>query len=389
MYLNKAIIAAVLGLSVASVSEAANVYMSGSTALRGVIFQAMEKPGVVFQAAPTFTGYGGSGSGDTYMAFSGTLVGGTGTTVVKCYWSGSEAGILDLVGGGNETFIADGSLNGMDNAGTPSVGTTGESQPVNLCMADTAQAYSQNPSPKLNNGKEVGIVTFKWIRNPGVWTGSNVSDQQIRAALGAAAPIGLFTGANDDSSYVYVSGRDTSSGTRANALGDCGYGINQTVFQVYLVNGAMTDPDGLGAYTTDSGFTSGGSLAKSLNFNTATATDMTANGGTGFSVIAYLGYNDAKTALTASSNPATELTYDGIAFSTANIENGTYNFWGNEYCYEANNVNSTSNPAAALTFKNLTSIASGVDTIFDNVSAIPLDLMHATRPGPNGDPSHN
>jgi hypothetical protein len=398
MYLNKAIIAAVLGLSVASVSEAANVYMSGSTAMRGVIYNAMTTPNIVFNSAGSvFTGYGGSGSGDTYMAFSGVLKGGSGTTVIKCFWSGSEAGILDLVGGGSETFIADGSLNGLDNAGSPSVGTTGESKPVNLAMADTKQTYSQNPTPTLTHGTEVGIVTFKWVRNPGVWTGGNVTDQQIRSALGGAAPIGLFTGANDDTSYVYVAGRDTSSGTRANALGESGYGINTSVAQIVLSGGAMTDPDGGGTYETDSGQSSGGTLAKSLNFITTAGTgvDLTANGtgaggtGNGFSVIAYLGYNDAKTALTAASNPATELTYDGVAFSTANVENGTYNFWGNEYLYEANNVNSTSNPAAQSTYTNLGSITSGVDTIFDDLSAIPLSQMHASRPGPNGDPSHN
>jgi hypothetical protein len=218
-----------------------------------------------------------------------------------------------------------------------------------------------------------------------------VTDQQLRSALGGSAPIGLFTATNDDSSFVYVAGRDTSSGTRANALGDTGYGIYTPVSQIELSGGVMQDVNADGTFEGNYGQSSGGTLAKSITFNFSGATDSTANGGTGFTAIAYLGFSDAATALagTGGGVAVTELTYNGVPFSTTNIENGTYNFWGNEFCYKANNVTSVSNPSANQTFLNLTSIAAGVDTIFDNLSAIPLDLMHATRPGAKGDPSHN
>jgi hypothetical protein len=394
MNINKSILAAALGLSVACASQAANVYMSGSTAMRATIYNALTTAGVVFTAAPTFTGYGGKGNGDTYMAFSGTLKNGSGTTVIKCYWSGSEAGVQDVALGQFETFIADGALNGVDNAGTPT-GANAETAVVNLCMADNAQTYSRTKSPSLT-GTKVGIITFKWLRNAGLWTGSNVTDSQIRQALGGSCPIGVFTGSNDVTSFVYVSGRDTSSGTRVNALGDSGYGILTTVGQIELVNGVMQDINGDGTYQGNFGFSSGGSLAASLNASTTAQTDLTANStanggrgtGTGFSVIAYLGYNDAKTAL-AGTPAAVELTYDGVAFSTNNIINGTYTFWGNEYVYKANNVSSTQNQNAYLAYQNISSIVSGIDTAFDGVAAIPLDLMHCSRPGPTGDPTHN
>jgi hypothetical protein len=385
----KAILAAALGLSVIGAAQAGNVYITGSTAMRGVVYNAMTNAGTVFKSEPAITAVAASGkeSGATYMAFQGVLVGATGSglTTVKCYWTGSEAGIADVAKVQTEGFLADSDVNTA--AGTitdlSAFSTSPDSAVVNLCLADNAQTYSRTTTPVIT-GAKVGIVTFKWLRNPGVWTGANVTDQQIRAALGGACPIGLFTGANDDTSFVYVEGRDTSSGTRVNALGDSGYGIFSQVEQVYLSSGVMVDFDSNGTYETVSGFSSGGSLAGSLNASTVTATDKTSNGGTGFSVIAYLGYNDAKTALNGTP-AAVELTYDGVPFSTANVENGTYNFWGNEYVYKASSVDAE----AGLVYTDLTSISKGIDTIFDQLSAIPLDLMHASRPGPLGDPSHN
>lgn len=391
MKISKVILAAALGLSVVSAAQATDVFLTGSTAMRGIIYKAMTTPGVVFSSAPTFTGYGAAGSGDTYMGFTGTLVNGSGTVNILCDWSGSEAGIKDLVSGQSETFISDAGLNGSDNTASAPTGTAAQTASVNLAMADTAQAYSRSTSPTLSQGAEVGIVTFKWVRNQGNWVGGNVNDSQIQQALSGACPIEVFNDADtnsQDTNYVYVAGRDTSSGTRVNALGDTGYGILTPVNQIELSGGAMVNQGG--SYVSNTGQSSGGTLAKSITYNTSATPDLQ-NGGTGFSVIAYLGYSDAATALagTGGGVAATELTYDGVAFSTANIQNGTYTFWGNEYCYAANNVSASSNPAAETTWKNLTSIASGVDTIFDYETAIPLDTMQCTRSGPLGVPSHD
>lgn len=102
MKINKAILAAVLGLGVAGSTQAADVFMSGSTAMRATMYNALVTDGVVFHPAPTFTGWGGSGSGDSYMAFRGTLVGGSGTVTIFCSWSGSEAGVKDVVTGSSK-----------------------------------------------------------------------------------------------------------------------------------------------------------------------------------------------------------------------------------------------------------------------------------------------
>lgn len=254
---------------------------------------------------------------------------------------------------------------------------------------DSSQAYSRSTSPTLTQGSEVGIINFKWVRNQGVWQGSNVTDSQIQAALGGACPIEVFTGVNDgsaDTNYVYVSGRDTGSGTRVNALGTSGYGILTPTEQIILTSGAMTSP----YESPANGQSSGGTLAKSITYNTASTHDPV-NNLTGFSVIAYLGTSDAATALagTGGGVACTELTYNGIPFSVANIENGTYTFWGNEYCYTANNINASSNPSAELVYQNIVSNVHGADTAFgDFTSAVPLDQMQCSRTGPLGKPIH-
>jgi hypothetical protein len=252
---------------------------------------------------------------------------------------------------------------------------------VNLAMADNAQSFSRTKKPTLTTGSEVGVITFKWVRNPGKWTGSNVTDSQIRQALGGFCPLAVFTGNAADTSYIYVSGRDNQSGTRVNAFGDSGFGILTTPVQIEM-NGSGVMQQVNGSYGGDFGFSSGGTLAGTLGANTTAATD-SLNGGTGYSVIAYLSVGDAATAVTAG---ATELTYDGVPFSSAAVIEGTYTFWGNEYIYQANNV--TSGTEANNIYK-LLSATTGINAFCDGVKAIKLTDMHCTRTGPNSDPSHN
>ena len=382
--MSKSILAAILGLSMASLCNAGTVYMSGSTAMRGTVYSALINPGTVFTAAPAITLYQGGGSSANYMAFQGTLVGGSGTTTIKCHWSGSEGGILDVASNTvvTETFIADSLLDGTDH-GT-NVPSSTESANVNLAMADNAQQFSRTKNPTLSKKAKVGVITFKWVRNPGKWTGTNVTDSQIRQALYGYCPRAVFSGnSTDTSDFVYVSGRDNQSGTRVNALGISGYGIFTLPTQIEMnSSGVMQDLTGGGVYAGDYGFSSGGTLAGTLGADTTSATDPV-NGGTGYSVIAYLGVGDATTAI---GKGAVELAYDGVTFSPAAVIEGSYNFWDNEYIFEANNVASGSEADKAYGRLSLTT---GINAFCDGTKAIKLTDMHCTRTGPTSDPSHN
>jgi hypothetical protein len=388
MKINKFAMAAALGLGIAGVCNAGTVYLTGSTAMRGIVYNAIEAPGVVFTAAPATTVYQGgttgnnAGSGANYMAFSGTLVGGSGTTVIQCHWTGSEGGIGDVASNTvvQNTFMDPSLMDGTDH-GTNSPALT-VSDYVNLAMADNAQSFSRTKKPTLTTGSEVGVITFKFVRNKGLWTGSNVTDSQIRQALGGLCPLAVFSGnAADTTSYVYVSGRDNQSGTRVNAYGDTSFGIFSTPVQIEMnSSGVMQQVNG--SYGGDFGYSSGGTLAGTMGANTTAATD-SLNGGTGYSVIAYLSVGDAATAITAG---ATELSYDGITFSPAAVKEGTYTFWGNEYIYQANNVVGGSE---ANNIYKLLSATTGINAYCDGTKAIKLTDMHCTRTGPTSDPSHN
>ena len=89
---------------------------------------------------------------------------------------------------------------------------------------------------------------------------------------------------------------------------------------------------------------------------------------------------------------ATELTLDGVAFSIAAIENGTYEFWGNEYIYKANSVvNSGATVNAYAVFHQVSLV--NFDTAFPGypssyTTAIPLSQMHSARAHATSDPKH-
>jgi len=381
MKINKSLLAAMLALGVAGIASADDVYITGSTAMRSTIYNALNTANVVFTNSVTFAGNGG-GNGSSYMNFTGTLVGGSGTTTIHCHWSGSEAGVLDVASNSvvQETFLVTGATGDSTN-------NTSYTSPVNvdLALADNAQTYSRTKNPPLVSTK-IGVVTFEWVRNPGLWTGTNVTDNQIRQALGGAAPLAVFTGnSSDTGSFVYVEGRDNQSGTRVNTLGVSGYGIFTAVNQIEINSSGVQQTVG-GNYIGDFGFSSGGTLAGTLGANTTSATDNTPNAGTGFSIIAYLGISDATTAI---GNGATALAYNGVPFSAAAVKEGTYNLWGNEYILKSPNATGSAltayNRLALLATKNTGVWAS----LFDGVKAIHLADMHASRVGPNSDISHN
>jgi hypothetical protein len=400
MKLNKSILAAVLSLGVVSLASAVTtntVYMTGSTAFRGNVYSAIIAPGVVFTAAPQYTVFqGGSNAtnalnGGNYMAFVGTQQG-TGTPLIlQCHWSGSEAGVLDLASNSvvTESFMDPSLIDGTDH-GT-NVPSATVSHNVDLAMADAAQKYSRTTKPTIATNAEVGIVTFTWVRNPGWWTGSNVTDSEIRQALLGYAPLAVFSGnAADTGSYVYVTGRDYSSGTRVNAFGDTGFGILGSPNQIEMTSaGVMTTnvpfQGGPAVYMGDFGFSSGGTEAASLGAVTTNAVDQV-YGGTGFSVIGYLGRSDANT---ATNDGAIELTYDGVPFSTNNIIEGTYPFWGNEYILAANA--DASSTVVQTIFLNLKNTSTGINHFLDDSSGkgIKLTSMHTVRNGPVSDPVHN
>lgn len=354
------------------------VYVTGSTAARSAFYTAITDGATVFDAAPTTVTQGNANPKScTYMNFAGTL-GGV-PTIIKCDWSGSEAGIGDLANDLSEQFLDDSATTGSTSTG-PFVTST-----VDLCMADNNISYSRNPGAKsATTGTEVCVIPFKWEKELGSAANlTGVTDQNVRSALAGGAKLAEFTGNPTDTNWVYITGRDHFSGTRVNSLGDTGYGIFTAPYQLQVnLDGSMkvqTD----GNVLEDIGYSSGGSVATQMGYSLsqATAVDIAnGNGAQPYNVVAYMGIGDATT---AEGLGATPLTYNGVAYSVAAVQQGQYNFWGNEYIYSKNNASSQ-----ATTVYTKLAASTGISGHADGVTTISLSSMRAVRNGPTSDPVH-
>ena len=375
-----------LGLALVNAASAVNyVYITGSTAARNSTVQALFTVGEVFDSI-TSSNYQGNSTyyKASYQMVTGHLLNdGVGVvTTVKTHWSGSEAGIQDLVSQQSESFLQDGA---SSSSSTPGPFTT---SPVDLCMADNDKAYSKNPGASIT-GTNVGIVTFKWLKERGSLAGiTNLTDANIRVLLTGGTKAALITGNSGDTTWVYVSGRDSFSGTRVNALGTTGYGIFSNPYQVKVApDGSMIDPDGSQTYVyydTASlyGYGSGGDLASQMTNDLSQATSVDKVIGSGhFSIVAYLGYSDAATALGYGAG-VVELAYNGIMESTPAIQQGLYTFFGNEYLYKKNSGLSSQ---GGLVYSNL---GPAIANHADGTSFLTLASMQAIRNGPTSDPVH-
>ncbi len=378
------ILAGALSLGLGSLANAQQyVYLTGSTAARGIVYNAISTGTAVFDAAPSVVTQGGtSASGSTYMNFRGNI--GGADTIIKCHWSGSEGGIADLVGG-NELFLTDAAASDLSgNAPDATV-----SSPVDIAMADNSVTFSRNPGAAVT-GTKVGVIAFKWVKEKGSAAAlQNVSDQTVRVVLAGGAKLALFSGNPADTTFVYATGRDHFSGTRVNALGITGFGIFTIPSQLQVnSDGSMKDqqtlpePPNAPIYLGDYGYSGGGDVATQMGYDLGQATSIDlVNAGAGhFSVIAYLGTSDAAKAI---GNGATELTYNGFSFSAQNVENGQYAYWGNEYIYKKTGASSQ----AGTVYTKLSG-ASGIKAYADDSVLFSLTDMKAVRGGPTTDPVH-
>ena len=380
----------VIGLGLALQADAASdqyVYITGSTAARAVTYTALTAPGEVFSSAPVAVLQGSStASSCTYMAFTGHLQGEAGSlvTTIKCYWSGSEAGIADLnTPTTTESFLDDTAVTSSSSPG-PFVPHT-----VDLCMADNAVTYSQNPKAAIT-GAKVCVVPFVWVAEKGSSTNlTGVNEIALRNALKGGCKVIQFPPFANDLTFVYVSGRDVLSGTRCNTFGISGFGINSSPKQLQINSAGSMITQGDGNILEDVGYSSGGSLATQIGYDVSKGTGNQVDGtGNPFSVITYLGIPDAATAIF---NGGTLLTYDGVPYSIANVVNGTYPFWGYEYVCKKNSGESTAgNEVYTLLSTGISNHADDlVSTKTGNQQVVvKLTDMQATRTGPTTDPVH-
>lgn len=415
MKLRSLVTLSALTLGFAGMTQAATtnfVYFTGSTAFRGAIFDALatntfDAPGPSIVA----TKCSGVGSLDPHtagqMVFSGNIS--AAPFVVKCAWSGSEAGIGDLtaaVGAGLESFVATGTA-GQTNTTTLA---TPDSHTVDLAMADTDQGVSLTQTPILT-GDHVGEIPFVFVKNaqtngttlttpPAEWLAlQNVTAAEMRVLLTGGSPLALLTGNPAHTNFVYVAGRDNQSGTFVNTMLDTEFGLVNDPSQIEIASSggyASINPPNLlsGPGKGVEGQNSGGTLSVSMTLcGSATNTDPIAVGNglstSGWYAIAYLGVPDALVCegiqgpVVAPNGQAIQLTWEGNAESPANVENGTYSFFGNEWMYEsAHNLSSGGSTI-------FTKLEASVPQACDNNLYISLTAMKCVKQNSASDPAHN
>jgi len=436
MKLNK-FTSALIALGVVSLAGAAQasttvIYLTGSTAARGVIDSAMTTSGVVFTGAGTIV-KGSASSG--LVVYEGNIAG-VGTVDIDCSWTGSEAGIAAVAGQGLNQTIGGTSypLPGvppsfLDPTTTPPYSATNalasiSGAPANpdLCMADSSQAVSRTPSSlyPLTDYGIVGIVPFTFLKGynsapDNSWNHlKNVSTGNVNGNLAAGTLFTAYsyTGVLTDTDPVAIVGRNFGSGTRVNTFLNMQYGLTVPVKQyafgtsypsgtpgVLTFGGSYASGQSLFACGND-GFDSGSGVQKVLNVD---------GSGSGKVLIGYVGIGDGQNAVNpakaGAGQVATALTYNGVYESDSGVITGTYPFWGQEHLLGS--IGQSGNPATVaaaikagiatelsnLNYGNATGDFSTLGTASPAVGAlgqsplIPVSLMQVNRSADSGFPS--
>ena len=284
------------GLTASASAQTTEITITGATAFRQATMQAIYDAydsvgdlGTGFNVCHDFSGNNLSQLiASNKAVFSGTFPGITGTTVIRTSFNGSAEGLNAIAGTNNPTFLTAAALGTPGAVIKGSTTTPTETIRPKFSFSDVYQSSTPITSNELT-GTRVGVVTFCMIANEGAPADlTNVTNQQARALwANGIQPLSLFTGdptdrpsytvngtsaASADAAYVFATGRNDGSGTRAAYLTEWTYGVANLVNQ-YIVtktgttgNSTITKitavpANGLGTGNTE---TSGASNASTL-----------------------------------------------------------------------------------------------------------------------------
>jgi hypothetical protein len=333
----------------------------------------------------TFRGVGGSATtanlsvatGANFGAWNGTYAGNP--VVIKVSFSGALAGIAAVAGNTDQRFVVtDGTGSGAvaDPSATSAVlGVDYEIGKADFGFSTNFQATS--PFNGVYNGvtyntvieEIVGVSPLGFYASPG-FPGTNITTQVAQLLYtSGSVPVALFTGnfAADANKIVYAIGRNTDAGQRFGALTEIGLGTT-TAVRVWqptfstaqttsgnLVYGGVVGTQDLWPAETvggvfsplgSGGYTTGALLAATLT--TTLGPDayhgkylddsvdppvyqyLYPNATAGY----YVGYvtpSDANSRVIGGSVPLANrgvaLSYNGVALTNANVQNGSYTAW--------------------------------------------------------------
>lgn len=379
----------------ASASADVTVNITGATAFRAATLASIKAKYVASGAAFKFAHDQASGgttyTGATRAIFIGTFPGVTGTTTIRCCFTGSVEGIRALTNVTDplpptyyQTSLLTSTTAAVGGAELGSQGTTGAATDTShIAFSDVKKAATPYSGyAMLPADPAAGVIVFTMLTNEGS-TVSNVTSQQFRALMSTGSqPLSLFTGNAADTSYVFATGRNDGSGTRTTYLAETGAGITNLVKQ-YVTNvsttsalgtiqlvpaGGLNNPTlpGQSAASASTvwgqdvagngGYNSGSTLRTDMGKTGTSVTVLDENGDDAFGapvradLVTFLSVSDA---VSARGNGAVFCAYNGVkltdiaasgtsmsAADKAKVTSGTYTAWGYENMYRRNDITS-------------------------------------------------
>ena len=381
-------------------------------------------------------------SGATRAIFIGTFPGVTGTTTIRCCFTGSVEGVRALIPTVVDplppTYYQPGLLTAttatVSGAELAAQGTTGAAAlggASDIAFSDVSSSSTPYASSSLQPADpRAGVIVFTMLTNKGSGV-TAVTAQQFRALLSRGfQPLSMFTGdANDNPASatpnpgarnVFATGRNDGSGTRTTYLAESGFGIANTVSQ-YVTNvststtlttiqlvpaGGVNSPALPGQSTASAstvwgqdvngngGYNSGSTLRSDMAKTGDAVTVLDSDGSDAFggpvpvSLVTWLSLSDAVSART---NGAIFCAYNGVklndiaasgssmsAADKAKVTNGLYTAWGYERMYRRNDLTN----ADALTVYN--GIKAAIPTNLGAAGIALTDMMSISRPADGG-----
>ncbi|NQW99695.1 hypothetical protein HQ447_03480 [bacterium] len=295
----------IAGISAFALASAAyadvTVTVTGATAFRAATLLAIKSKFTASGAAFKFAhdqvagNMSAAAPNATRALFIGTFPGVTGTTTIKCCFTGSVEGIRAVVGAtdplpptyypstllDSTTAVVGGGELALNSSSAGSPVALGG--PSDIAFSDVSKAITPYASyATLPSSSSVGVCAFTMLTNEGS-TITNVTNLQYRALLTAGfQPLSLFTGNTADTTNVFATGRNDGSGTRSSYLSAVGFGVANAVKQYVTIASTSTAlgtiqlvPAG-GINTLNSQAATGQSAA---NASTVWGQDIAGNGG--------------------------------------------------------------------------------------------------------------
>ena len=240
------------GFAASASAQTTDITITGATAFRTATLQAIYDAydSVGNLGTDFFVCHSASGNttsnltGSNQAVFKGTFPGITGTTYIRTAFNGSTEGLNAIAGNNNPAFLTQAAVNSATSSILGGVTTPTETIRPKFSFSDVYQSTSPVDNEVLNpvGSSAVGIVTFCMIANEGAPSDlTNVTIQQARALwTNGIQPLSLFTGDPTDTSYVFATGRNDGSGTRAAYLTEWSFGVANLVNQYIATSTGAT-----------------------------------------------------------------------------------------------------------------------------------------------------